>query len=837
MRKIILGIIITAVTTAKAQSPKTASQIDSLYGFLYKTERFNGTVLYAEKGKVLFKKAYGVTAPSGKIPLTTSSSFNLASISKQFFAMGIMILKDRGLLAFDDKVTRFIPELPYPDVTIRNLLTHTSGIPEYFDLFMRNRSPLDTLDNEKMIALFGMLKPALEFQTGTKWKYSNTNYVLLASVIERISKQSAASFLAQNIFSPLKLNNTYCYHLLMRSIPENHVMGMKGINGRVEMNDLTVLDGVVGDGNIYSSVEDLLIWDQSLYKPKIVKPATWAEALQPVRLKDGSNYPYGFGWFIDTTKVQHYWHTGGWGGFGNIILRDEKNKRAMIALCSNSKPWGIHAARYFFDAKPFEIPKQTLIRNVLVADGTGGKLRKASVRIEGKNILSVGDLIPLEGESVVDGNGQVLAPGFIDTHSHLGGSLSGNPDGLAAISQGITTIVEGQDGESYLMDSLNAMIKSKPTAINVASYTGHATLREMTMGENNVRRRSTPSELERMNVILKNELDKGSLGLSSGLEYEEGFYSDYNEVISLAKTAAAEHSRYISHIRSEDIRFDEALDEIISIGREAKIPVQISHFKISILDRWGQAPEILAKLQQVRTEGVDITADCYPYVAWHSTLRVLFPQKDFNNLESAQYTCDHLIDPAGSILARFKPEPAYAGKSISEVAVMRKQSPAQSLIDLVAMADSYRISHPNEGGVESIMGKSMSDEDVKNLLAWPYTNICTDGTNGGHPRGYGSFTRVLSKYVREEHAFGLEEAIRKMTSLAAEHTGIRDRGIIAPGMRADLVLFDPSTVKDNSTVQNSKALSTGILNVWVNGTPVYDKGKFLGSYPGELLTR
>ena len=413
---------------------------------------------------------------------------------------------------------------------------------------------------------------------------------------------------------------------------------------------------------------------------------------------------------------------------------------------------------------------------------------------------------------------------------------------MPAISQGITTIVEGQDGWGYPMDSLRAMMTRKPTGVNVANYTGHAMLRERIMGEKDLWRQSRPEELVKMNALLKSELDKGSLGLSTGLEYEEGFYSNFEEVLSLAKTAAAQHGRYISHIRSEDIHLSEALDEIIAIGREAKIPVQISHFKIALRDRWGQAGEILAQLQNVRAEGIDITADIYPYVAWHSTLRVLFPKKDFENVASAQYACDHLIDPAGSVIPRFKPKPEYAGRTLAQIAGMRNSTPAQTLVDLVRMAANYPNVQTDEGGVESIsvesiMGKSMSDEDLKTLMAWPYSNICSDGANGGHPRGYGSFPRILGKYVREEKTLTLEEAVRKMTSLSAEHTGIRDRGLLAPGMIADLVLFDPATVKDNSTVENSKAVATGILKVWVNGKQVYEDGKFLGTFPGELISR
>jgi len=838
MRSFLLGLLVLCTCmSAFSQDKFTLKQLDSVYTGLYKTHRFNGTVLYAENGKVLYRKAFGVTDDKSSQPLATASSFNLASISKQFFAMGILILQERGQLNVDDPITKYLPELPYPGITIRNLLNHTSGITEYFDVFMRNRSPLDTLDNEKAVALFAKLKPAKDFETGSKWQYCNTNYIFIASIIARVSKQPVETFLAQNIFQPLKMKDTYAYNVLMPSIPANHVKGLKYVNARTESNDLTVLDGVVGDGNIYSSVEDLYLWDQSLYKVKIVRPETFALALQPARLTDGTTYPYGFGWGIDTAHAGSYSHTGGWAGFGNIIMRDTKNNRTMICLNSASTGWGNYYARNFFNGtKAASIPCY-LIHNVTLVDGTGAKPRKGAVRVEGKMIVAVGDLQPLEGEIVIDGQGKVLSPGFIDTHSHVGGSLTDHPDGLAAISQGITTIVEGQDGGSYLMDSVRAMITRNPIGVNVANYTGHATLREMVMGEKDLWRQSRPEELEKMKALLKSELDKGSLGISTGLEYEEGFYSNYEEVLALSKVAAVEHSRYISHIRSEDMHLSEALEEIINIGREAKLPVQISHFKIALRDRWGQAGEILAQLQEARAEGVDITADVYPYVAWHSTLRVLFPKKDFDNVASAQYACDHLIDPAGSVIARFKPKPEYAGKTLSQIAGMRNSSPAQTLVDLVKLASTYRDDHPDEGGVESIMGKSMSDEDLKALLAWPYSNVCSDGANGGHPRGYGTFPKVLAKYVREEKTFPIEEAVRKMTSLSAEHTGIRYRGIIAPGMIADLVLFDPATVKDNSTVENSKAVATGILKVWVNGKQVYEDGRFLGAFPGELIVR
>lgn len=820
-----------------SQERSDIKKLDSAFTELYKSNRFNGTLLYAEKGKVLYKKAFGVTDYRTKQPLLTTSSFNLASVTKQFICMGIMMMKERGQLAYDDDCRKYIPELPYDSISIRNLMTHTSGIPEYFDVFQRYKTPLDTLTNEKMIRLFEAHKPALDFATGVKWNYCNTNYVLLVSIIERISKMPVDAYIKNNILNPLGLKDTYVYHLLMPSIPSNHVYGFEETGEIRRLNDLTPFDGVVGDGNIYSSVEDLYKWEQSLYTEKLVKKQTIDEAFRPVTLKDGSTYPYGFGWGIEKDKPGEFSHTGGWVGFANLIYRDTTNNRTIIQLSSGSNGWGIRTARKFIQGTPLDITQTILIKNVQLIDGTGIPARNASVRLEGKRILEVGNLTSLEGEIVIDGEGKILAPGFIDSHSHHNGSLSEYPEALAALNQGITTIVAGQDGSGEPVDSIKAQLKRRPASVNVATYTGHASIRGKVMGTENLSRPATAIELEKIKQLLKEDLDKGSLGLSTGLEYEEGFYSNRHEVIELAKVAAASNAKYISHIRSEDISMADAIDEIIQIGREAKIPVQISHLKIALKDDWGSSAKLLSQLEWARATGVDITADCYPYTFWNSTLRVLFPKKDFTSLASANYATQHLFDPEGSVLVRFKPDSAYKGKTISEIAKIRNETSAQTLLYLVAAAERYEKKNPDAGGIEAIMGKSMSEADLTNFLSWPHTNICSDGANGGHPRGYGSFTRVLSYYVKEMKAISWESAIHKMTALAAEHTGVKNRGVIAPGYYADLVLIDPAIVKDNSTIQNPKALSDGILNVWVNGVMVYKDKISLQKYPGEFIVR
>ena len=829
-------IIILSAVCSYAQPSAIVDEIDTKYSALAATGRFNGTVLYAENGNVVYKKAFGVSDARTGEPLTTSSAFNLASVSKQFMAAGIMILFDEGKIQFDDNVKKYLPTFLYEGITIQHLLQHTSGIPDYFDLYTQNRTPIDSLTNQGVLDLYIKYQPELEFATGSSWNYSNTNYVLIAMIIEKISGQPLNKFMEEKIIKPAKLSDTYLYHIFMPTIPENHVYGFQTVNGKTSLNDLWHVDGVYGDGNMYSSVEDLFKWEQLLYTNKIVKQTTFTKALQPAPLSDGSTYPYGFGWFI-AKQDSIFMHTGGWAGFLNLICRDVVKNRTLIVLTSGSSYMGIPLGQSLFLNKPFEIPGTTLIENVALIDGTGTPQRNTSVRIEGDRILDIGKLTPFKNEQVINGNGKVLAPGFIDTHSHVDRELNNTPNALAAISQGITTIVIGQDGESDPIDSLKKWCTTIPKSVNIASYTGHATIRAMVMGKDEVYRPATQEEIDQMKVLLEAELAGGSLGLSTGLEYEGGFYSTMDEIIQLAKTTAAGGGKYISHLRSEDIKLNDAIDEIITIGYEAKIPVQISHIKIALKDDWGTATQIIAKLETAREAGVDITADCYPYTYWNATIRVLFPNKDFTSMEGARYATTHLFDPSGSIMVRYKPNPEYAGKSISEIAAMRNESNEATLLYLIAAAEAYGKLHPEDDYIEAIMGKSMSDEDIIPFLTWTHTNVCSDGANGGHPRGYGAFTRVLGHYIREQQIMGLPTAINKMTALGAAHVGIKERGIIAPGYFADLVLLDPELVKDNADIENSKALSDGILMVWVNGEIVYQDKSATNRFPGVFLSK
>ena len=477
-----------------------------------------------------------------------------------------------------------------------------------------------------------------------------------------------------------------------------------------------------------------------------------------------------------------------------------------------------------------------LITNANVIDGSGSPARRASVRVEGDRIAAVGELTARSGETVIDARGLTLAPGFIDTHSHADDDLAGHPDALAVVSQGITTIIGGQDGGSPIpLARYLAALEKSPGAVNVGMYVGHGSIRDSVMGAD-FRRVATAAEVERMKAMLATEMQAGAIGLSSGLEYDPGIYSDPGEVIALAKVAASFGGRYISHIRSEDFAFWKAIDEIITIGREAKLPVQISHMKLGMRDLWGHADSLVRILDAARASGVDITADVYPYLYWHSTLTVLFPKRDFENRASAEFALTQTSTPGGLRLGDYEPNPSYAGKTVAEISKLRGTDSVTTLIDLIR--DSEAMRKRTGHSTESVIGTSMVEPDVELIMKWPYTNLSTDGSlDGPHPRGYGAFPRFLGRYVRERKVMSLEEAVHRMTSLAAEHMGIKDRGRITPTMFADLVLFDPATVVDRATPEEPHLTSVGIARVWVNGTEVFADGKTTGAKPGRVIRR
>jgi len=487
-------------------------------------------------------------------------------------------------------------------------------------------------------------------------------------------------------------------------------------------------------------------------------------------------------------------------------------------------------------------PESTLlILHARIVDGTGKPSELGAVRVQGATIVAVGELERTQNDTrVLDAKGLVLAPGFIDTHTHHvdtidnGGKwsyLTDLPEAEAAVSQGITTSIVGQDGRSVEPFSKPLeQLEANGSAVNVAAYVGHGTVRFAVMGDD-FKRAARPDEIERMRELVATAMQEGAIGLSSGLEYVPGIYAETGELLALVEEVAKFNGRYISHIRSEDRAIWPAIDEVIAIGRATGVPVQISHLKLGMRDLWGQSAKLIAVLDAARASGVDITADIYPYDFWETTLTFMFPERDYEDLEAAQFALDHIVPAEGIRLVHYRPDPTYVGLTLDQIAQRRGQSAAQALVELI-------VNVPVPENYELATMQGISQADVDQLIKWPHANICSDGSLvDSHPRGAGAFTKVLRYYVREHGLLSLEEAVHKMTGLTAAHMGIADRGVIRPGAFADLVLFDPATVADQSTIEAPSRISVGIEHVWVNGVEVFSKGATTGNRPGRILRR
>lgn len=476
-------------------------------------------------------------------------------------------------------------------------------------------------------------------------------------------------------------------------------------------------------------------------------------------------------------------------------------------------------------------PSGTVIRNARVAAGTGKPLRKANVRMVGDHIVRVGNFKPQATDRVIDAKGLVLAPGFIDIHSHSTDGLQTHPLAESQIAQGITSLVVGADGDSPwpILPWLDVLRKN-PAALNVAVMAGHATIRKLVMGKD-FRRAATAAEIEKMAQLADQAMREGAIGLSSGLEYEIGSYSATEELVALSLAAAKHGGFYMTHIRDEGNKSFAALSEEIEIGEKARIPIEHSHIKVSTVSVWGKAPEYIRVINSARKRGVDFLADCYPYDAWHSNIKVIMPDKQYENPQSVEKALADTGGPDAVTITEFKPHPEYESHTIAELASQRGISPVQMYIQIVREGDAANTE-------AQVIGKSMIESDIKAFYQQPWVMVASDGGIGSqHPRGAGTFPRVLGLYVREKHWLTLPEAIRKMTSLPAQRLGWKDRGVIREGAIADLVLFNPDTVIDRSTFANPFELPTGIEKVFVNGELVWDSGKPTGARPGRVLPK
>ena len=509
-----------------------------------------------------------------------------------------------------------------------------------------------------------------------------------------------------------------------------------------------------------------------------------------------------------------------------------------------------------------------IIRNGLVYDGLGGKPIRADVAINADTVAFIGDLTHASGKTEVDAKGLAVAPGFINMLSWADGSLTQDGRSMSDIKQGVTLEVFGEgwspgprkkkNKKDSTWESLGeyfSYLENKKVSPNFASFVGATTVRTYVLGYEN--RKPTAAELEQMKLLVEKAMKEGAMGVGSSLIYAPADYASTEELIELCKSASAYGGMYITHMRSESDKIYKALNETFRIAKEANLAAEIYHLKINNKWNWNKVDTVIAKIDSAQKAGLKITADMYTYSASGTGLTARLPtwvqeggikamctrlknpsirKRVLRELEMGIPTKNS--DPKDVMIMGFRKDSLnkrYAGKRLNEIAHLHGKNANETMLDLV-VAD--RSSIPT-------LFFLISEENVKRMLQLPYVSICSDAgsipnekpfTDGStHPRTYGSFARLLGKYVRDEKIMSLEEAIRRLTSLPASNLKIKKRGSLQPGNFADVVVFDPSTIKDNATFEKSHAYATGVHHVFVNGVQVLKDGNHTGKMPGRCV--
>ena len=500
-------------------------------------------------------------------------------------------------------------------------------------------------------------------------------------------------------------------------------------------------------------------------------------------------------------------------------------------------------------------PYDLVIRNGRIVDGTGSPWYRADVAVRGDAIVHMASSIPDSAGRVIDAGGQIVAPGFIDIHNHARESIFELPTADNYIRQGVTTIIEGPDGGSPVplepfLDKLAALQKS----INIGSFIGQGSVRESVLGT--VNRRPTPAELDRMRGIVESAMKAGAFGLSTGLFYVPGAFTPIEEVIELARVAGRHGGIHISHMRDEAFGVLDSVRETIRIGEEGGLPTQVTHHKIVGPRNYGKSVETLKLLDAARERGVDATSDQYPYTASSNAfVASMMPQwaqeggreqmlARLKNPSSRKEIAAETVriireergggDPKNVFLAHCDFDAAMAGRNLADVARLRGMEPT---IENGAEAAIWVVEQGNCQGVYH----AMSEQDLERIMRHPATMIASDGwvmilgRGVPHPRSYGTFARVLGVYVRDRKTIALEDAVRKMTSFPAQRLRLNDRGVLRPGMKADITIFDPARVRDMATFEKPHQYAEGFSSVIVNGQLVFDSKAITAARPGKVL--
>lgn len=495
-----------------------------------------------------------------------------------------------------------------------------------------------------------------------------------------------------------------------------------------------------------------------------------------------------------------------------------------------------------------------IIRGGRIVDGTGNPWFQGDVGILDGRILRIGDLSGALGTRVLDATGLIVAPGFIDPHTHAIRGIFDVPGAESALLQGVTTLIEGNDGSSpYPIDTHLEKIQGTEISPNWALFLGQGTIRSVVMGSED--RPATSEEMERMKELVAESMEHGAIGISTGLFYVPGSFTPTEEIIALSQVVAGYGGIYISHMRDEVAGLLESVSETILIGEEAGIPVQITHHKAVGRANWGKSAQSLKLIDEARSRGIDITVDQYPYTASQTGITALVPQwaQEGGEQELIRRIQEPRLrtrikreiinkilygrgggDPTNVVIGQCEWNPSLEGKNLAEIATDRHMDPTVENVADVVM-DLIR-----DGGARAIY-HAMSEEDVERIMQHPTTAIGSDGplsvfgVGVPHPRQYGTFARVLGYYVRERGIITLEEAIRKMTAATAQRLGIRDRGILREGFYADVTVFDAENIRDLATFEDPHQYAKGVEFVLVNGVIVVNDGVHTGERPGKVI--
>jgi N-acyl-D-amino-acid deacylase len=498
--------------------------------------------------------------------------------------------------------------------------------------------------------------------------------------------------------------------------------------------------------------------------------------------------------------------------------------------------------------QPFDV----IIRNGLVVDGTGSPGRVTNLGIRGARIVEVGGLAGATAARTIDASGLVVAPGFIDVHTHVD-EIATQPGIPHFVRMGVTTVVAGNCGGSASdVAKAFAEIEAARPALNYATLVGHNTVRREVMGT--VNRQATPDELKKMEALVDRALADGAVGLSSGLQYVPGTYAETAELVALARVAARRGGLYATHMRNEGTTLEDAVAEAINVAEQAQCPLEISHLKVDAPSRWGASAKALAMIDAARDRGLRVNADQYLYDAASSNLGIRFPSWV---LEGGQDRINERLDDPETWakiraemreLIRERGLEDYTFARIAEYRTDRSLNgltvaqAAQKVLGAADLATQQELMRRMlRAGGASMAYHFMSDDDLTRILRHPMVSIASDsglntlGEGVPHPRGYGNAVRVLGKYVREQNVITLEEAVRKMTSLPADQFAFADRGRLAAGKAADVVVFDAGTIADKATYSAPHQYAAGIVHVIVNGDPVVERGTQTDARPGRVL--